>query len=212
MILQNLKTGTSALITKYNTTFHQVVITYDCGGESQGSTETILDILEKHNIKATFFLTGQWIEKYPLLAKRIAEENHEIGNHSYSHPDFTQLTEEEMIKEVSQTEEMIKKVTGIDPKPIIRLPYGAFNDKVLQVVGSIGYLYSIQWSIDPRDWELPPADNIANIILDNITNGDIILLHNHGVSTALASDIFIPRLKEQNYEFMTVGNMITEYR
>lgn len=206
--LQDLKIAQASIITKYHTTLPQVIITYDCGGDSEGATAAILDVLKKHEVNATFFLTGQWVERYPLLAKRIAQENHEIGNHSYSHPDFTQLTEDEIIKEVRQSELIIKEVTGIDSKPIIRLPYGSFNNEALKIVGSMGYLYSIQWSIDPKDWELPPAENIVNIILEHISNGAIILLHNHGISTATASDIFIPRLKEQNYRFMTVGNLI----
>lgn len=209
MILQNInEIYLSSVIAKCNTNSKKVVITYDCGEESEGATSSILAVLERHNVKATFFLTGKWIEKYSSLANRIVEENHEIGNHSYSHPDFTKITEAEMVEEITKAEETIKKIIGVDPKPIIRLPYGSVNTKALRVVRALGYQNTIQWSIDPREWELPPSSIIVNSVLNNISNGDIILLHNHGVNTAVASDIFIPRLKKQEYEFLTVGGLI----
>ncbi len=116
------------------------------------------------------------------------------------------LAEDEIINEISKTEYIIQNIIGVDPKPIIRFPYGSFNTTVLKVAGSMGYMYSILWSIDPRDWELPPSDTIVKRILNHISNGAIILLHNHGAGTAAAFDIFIPALKEQQYEFITVGS------
>ncbi|WP_051280238.1 polysaccharide deacetylase family protein [Anaerovorax odorimutans] len=212
MILKNSNNNNlSLLIAKGNTMSKKLTITYDCGGESEGSTSYILDVLKKHDIKATFFLSGEWIESYPFLAKRIAEEKHEIGNHSYSHPDFTKLSENEIIKEINKAENIIKETIGINPKPIFRFPFGSYNNNVLQLVGSLGYIYSIQWSIDPKDWKLPPSNKIVDNIIKKVSNDDIILLHNHGESTAAASDIFIPLLKEKDFQFITIGDMIKNF-
>ncbi|MFD3158063.1 polysaccharide deacetylase family protein [Haloimpatiens sp. FM7330] len=212
MLLKNSHKSnlSSSVILKYPTKSKKIALTYDCGGKGKGATLEILNVLKKHNIKATFFITGQWAECYPWLVKKIVDENHEIGNHSYSHRDFTKLTRDEIIKEVTITERLIKNITNISPKPLIRCPYGSFNNEVLKILGLMGYKYTIQWTIDPRDWELPPSDVIVDRILSSIVNGSIILMHNHSQATASACNTFIPKLKKHDFKFITISK-ITNY-
>lgn len=198
----------SAVVSRYSENSKFITVTYDCGKDGESPTYDILAVLNKHQVKATFFVTGKWVEKYPLLAKTIIAEGHEIGNHSYSHPDFTKLTPAEISDEVCRAENIIKSTVGVDPKPLIRQPFGHFSAKVLEVIGLLGYKYSIHWTVDPRDWELPPANVIVSRILDNISNGAIILLHNHSQATASASDIFIPELKKRGLGFTTISKAL----
>lgn len=201
----------STVVTRYPGNSKMISLTYDCGKDGESPTYDILAVLNKHQVKATFFVTGKWVEDSPYLAKSIVAEGHELGNHSYSHPDFTKLTPAEISDEVSRAENIIKSTAGIDPKPLIRHPFGLFNPQVLEVVGLLGYKYSIHWTVDPRDWEQPPAGIIANRVLANVGNGALILLHNHSQATALASDILLPELKKRGFTFVSVGKALGTY-
>lgn len=199
--------NTSRLIAKGNPYNKQIAFTYDCGFE-YGSTPQILNILNKHGVKATFFITGSWAEKFPQLAKRIAYEGHEVGNHSYNHPDMRKIPYFKIKESIIKTEEIIKKTININPRPLFREPYGAFNDRVLRAVGEAGYRYSIYWSIDTLDWQQPQPQVIVNRILNKVTDGDIVLMHVHGKSTAAASDAAIKILKESGYKFVTISQLL----
>ncbi|MEH7073304.1 polysaccharide deacetylase family protein [Neobacillus drentensis] len=164
--------------------------------------------MKKHNVKATFFLTGKWVEKYPNLAKRIAEEGHEIGNHSYSHPDAVKITTNAFKQDIIKAEEAIKAVTGKSPQPFFRFPFGAYNSTTLKTVGSAGYPYSIQWSLDTIDWKQPATDVIISRIKNGASNGDIILMHIGGINTPEAVDKVIPWLKDQGYQLVPLSILL----
>lgn len=185
----------------------QVALTYDAGDEA-GATETLLDILSKHQVNSTFFLTGQWVEKNPMLAKRLVEEGHEIGNHSYDHPDFTKLTDKQIRSQVKRCEKTIMRIIGKSCRPLFRPPYGEWNKQVLKSVGASGYKYCVHWSIDTVDWKLKGVQNILDRILKNIKHNDIVLMHLQYLETAQATDIVIPLLKEQQFELVTVGELL----
>lgn len=206
---KNIKIASSdsLLIINGNTTKKQIAFTYDSGFEDT-ETSVILDILKKHKIKCTFFLTGFWVEKFPNLAKRIASEGHEIGNHSYKHPDMVKISHDQIIKSITDGENVIKKVIGINPRPLFREPYGSWNKNVLKAVGEAGYRYSIYWSLDTIDWQLPPTQVIVNRILKKAKNGDIVLMHVAGSNTAAATDIAIENLKARGFEFVTVSELL----
>src|SRR3954468_19968970 len=97
-----------------------------------------LDVLKKHNVKATFFLTGKWVEKFPDYAKKIANAGHEIGNHSYSHPDAVNISSSKLIQEIKQAEQIIKTASGTSPQPYFRFPYESYNQSALNAVGEAG--------------------------------------------------------------------------
>lgn len=201
------KQKSSLLIQKGVTNKPYIALTYDAG-DGAAATLQILDILEKHNIKATFFLTGEWSEKYPDIGKRIVDLGHEIGNHTFSHPDLTQMSKSEIVNEVIKTENAIKRLANADCKPLFRPPFGAWNQEVLEVVGEIGYTYSIYWSIDTIDWKEPDADVIVSRVMENVKSDEIILMHLEYFNTAKATEMMIPKLKDLGYQFVCVSELL----
>lgn len=185
---------------------NQVALTYDAGSGADGA-EAILDMLKKHNLKVTFFLTGKWVEKYPDLAKRIADEGHEIGNHTYSHPDLTKIPDDEVLKQLADAEAAIRKVTGKESRPLFREPYGAFNEHERRLVRQAGYSYSIYWDVDTLDWQFPGVETLVSRIM-KATGGSIVLMHMNVVDTATASDQAIPQLQAKGYSIVKVSELL----
>lgn len=109
-------------------------------------TATLIDILGKYNIKATFFVVGDWVDKYPESVKQLADAGHEIMNHSNTHPHMTQLSADKMLSEVNSCSDKIEKITGVRPT-LFRAPYGDYDDKVITTLRDGGY-YTIQWDVD----------------------------------------------------------------
>lgn len=206
MNLLNIDKSPSRLIIKGNTTKKEIAFTYDSGLDDL-ETAKILDVLKKHQIRCTFFITGLCALKFPDLAKRIAAECHEIGNHSFDHPDMRYISYKEMIKTIMEGEEAIQCITGVKTD-LFRHPYGHWNNEVLKAVGEAGYKYSIYWSIDTLDWKLPPMQSIVNTILKNAANGDIVLMHVAGNNTAAATDRAVENLKARGFKFVTVSELI----
>ncbi|MGM0878468.1 MAG: polysaccharide deacetylase family protein [Bacillota bacterium] len=190
-----------------NKHYKKIALTFDGGGDADGA-KAILDVLKKHHITSTFFLTGQWVEKFLNLAKSIVNDGHEIGNHTYSHPDLTTLSRKDIINEVTLGQQIIKQVLGKDTKPLFRQPYGHGNKEVLRATKLAGFDYSIHWSLDTLDWKQPSVEFITQRILNNITNGDIILMHLGGRQTGSALEIAIPELKYRGFDLVTVTNLL----
>jgi peptidoglycan/xylan/chitin deacetylase (PgdA/CDA1 family) len=199
-------TAASVIISHGNLHKKEIAMTFDAGSDAIGIG--ILDVLKKHEIKATFFLTGSWAAKFPNYAKRIADEGHEIGNHTYSHPDAAKTNTNIFIEDMIKAEEAIKNATGISPRPLFRFPYGSSTTSALKELGESGYPYSIHWSLDTIDWQQPSVDVIISRIETSASNGDIILMHIGGINTAEAVDKVIPILKAMGYELVTVGELL----
>jgi peptidoglycan/xylan/chitin deacetylase (PgdA/CDA1 family) len=199
----------SKLIIRGDENHKQIVFSYDAGF-NDNETSQILYILKKYNVKATFFLTGLWVEKFPQLARLIAYEGHEIGNHSYDHPDMVTLSHDEIVKNILKGGEVIKRITGVDPCPLFREPFGSWNKKVFKAVGAAGYKYSIYWSIDTIDWQHPSTRVMVNRILRKAKGGEIVLMHIDGNHTAEVSDIAIRNLKAAGFKFLTVGELLEQ--
>lgn len=183
-----------------------VALTYDAGSGADGAA-AILDMLQKHELKTTFFLTGKWVEKFPDLARRIADEGHEIGNHTYSHPDLTKIPDDEVLTQLKDGEEAILQATGKDPRPLFREPYGAFNEHERKLVRQSGYSYSIYWDVDTLDWQFPGVDTLVSRIM-KAQGGAVVLMHMNVADTAVASDQAITMLKEKGYELVTVSKLL----
>jgi len=196
----------SVLIAHGNTDKKQIAFTYDCGLEDS-ETAAILDVLHKHHIKCTFFITGLWARKFSELTLRMAAEGHEIGNHSFAHPDMTKISYVAMLKTIKEGEEAILSVSGIKTE-LFRHPFGHWNDEVLKAVGEAGYKHSIYWSIDTLDWQLPSMQTIVNRILKDAANGDIALLHVAGNNTAAATDKAVENLKARGFKFVTISEIL----
>ena len=162
----------------------KVALTFDAGSDDKG-VNGILEQLKKHNVQATFFLTGQFCEKFPEAAKRIADAGMEIGNHSYSHPDFTKLDNDKIREQLEKTDTIIQKTCGKSTKPLFRFPFGARDKRTCTTVTEAGY-QSIYWSVDSLDSMKPKksVEFLAERVIKRLKDGGISLMH---VSTEEAS-------------------------
>lgn len=173
-------------------------------GDNQ--TPVLLNILRRNNIRATFFLSGIWLENFPQLAQNIAAAGHEIGNHSYTHPHLPQLTLDEVRNQLTRTGTIIRNVTGRAPY-LFRPPFGEYNQGIVNTAASLGYL-TIMWTIDSLDWQNPGVSAIVNRVVNNIRTGAIILMHQAAPQTPQALQTIIDRLKNQGYTFGTVTQVL----
>lgn len=177
-----------------------VALTFDDGPSS--FTDRLLDCLVKNNAKATFFFVGEEVEHFPETAKRIADLGFEMGNHTYSHEDLTSLTAEEIQYQISATEQAIHSATGQN-STLLRPPYGSINSSVSALISKPAIL----WSIDTLDWESRDPQKITEVVLNEVENGSIILMHDIFSSSVDAAEIFIPELIKQGYSFVTVQEL-----
>lgn len=185
----------------------QVSLTFDAAWGNE-DTDIILDILKKHNLHVTFFMTGGWMEKYPEDVKKIYEAGHDVGNHSETHRNMSQLSVKEQKEEIMIPHQRIKEQLGIDMN-LFRMPYGDYNNEVVLTVRESGY-EPIQWSVDSLDWKDYGADSIVNTVLnhESLTNGAIILCHNGAKYTKDALERLIVGLEEKGYEIVPVSKLI----
>lgn len=200
------------IIKKGNENEKIIALTFD-DGPDEIFTPQILDILKKYNIKATFFVMGQKVGYNPEIVKRQHEEGHEIGNHTFTHINVSKRGYSEIEKEINDTQEAIKNITGKEPN-IFRPPYRAISKSMCSIVKDKN-MNIILWSnLDPRDWSNPGAYSISNTILTKAGNGSIILLHDYNTirnsksQTVQALDVFLPQLIEKGYKFVTVSELI----
>lgn len=205
--VSNKNIALSNLILRGPKTDNHIALTFDGGGNEYGTAQ-ILNILMKYNIHSTFFLTGQWVEAYPGLARQIILEGHEIGNHTYDHTDLTTLQEEQIIRQIILCEQAIRRITGKSVHLFFRQPYGHGDEKVLAATKRAGFDYTIQWSLDTLDWKNPPAHSIVSTILDNVRYGDILLMHLGAHHTAEALEIVAPSLLNRGIQMVTVSKLL----
>ncbi|SFC73710.1 Peptidoglycan/xylan/chitin deacetylase, PgdA/CDA1 family, partial [Alkalibacterium subtropicum] len=196
-------------ISRGNTTEKVVALTFDDGADGT-NINTILQILSTHNVTATFFLTGSGANHHPQAIRNISNQGHQLGNHSYSHPYFTQISAAETVSQLQRAEDTIRQITGRSTKPIFRPPYGAYNSTVLQRVGDAGYPYSIMWTIDTIDWTGNSSSDIVSRVMNRIVPGAIVLMHTGaGASgTPGALPTMITRLKNAGYRFVTINQLL----
>ena len=186
----------------------KIALTFDDGPHPR-YTERILNILDKYNVKATFFVIGVNIRNYPEPLKKIYEAGHEIGNHTFAHDNNNDLNAENAIFEMKKCDEIIYENLGIRPK-LFRPPRGACNDSVVDAAKSLGYSV-VLWSIDTLDWKGTSSKCIADNVNSSVQGGDIILMHDYTSlknTTCDALEILIPRLLTLGYEFVTVSELI----
>lgn len=169
-------------------------------------TEQLIEILDEYNVKATFFVVGGWVDKYPESVKALHDAGHEIMNHSDTHPHMTQISPEKMTEEANQCSEKIEKVTGV--KPILfRPPYGDYNDQVVDTMRKSG-LYTIQWDVDSLDWKDLSADEICNRVISKTKPGSIILFHNAAKNTPEALPTILEKLNNEGFELVPISELI----
>lgn len=169
-------------------------------------TKGLLQILKEHNIKATFFLTGIWVEKYPEMVKEIAKAGHELGNHSSTHPHCAALSKEALEKELQDNEAMIQKLTGVRTR-LFRPPFGEYSNQVLQTARGLGYEV-IQWSVDSLDWQEVGTEAVVDRVLKNAQPGAIVLFHNNAKYTPEALPVILKNLQEQGYKIVPISELL----
>ena len=183
---------------------NKVAITFDDGPNPEYTVE-LLEGLQKRGVKATFFVLGAEVEKYPDIVKIIDDGGHLIGVHSYEHVNFGQIGDEAAIEQIEKTQEAIHNVTG-KYAGYIRPPYGCWK-KSLDVEVP---LIEVLWDIDPLDWATKDADTVVQRILKGVPEGSIILLHDASQSSVQAAFSVIDILQQENYEFVTVEDLLLE--
>jgi peptidoglycan/xylan/chitin deacetylase (PgdA/CDA1 family) len=178
-----------------------VYLSFDDGPDPR-YTPQVLDLLDRHQVKATFFQLGGSIARHPDLTRRAHEAGHSIQNHSWSHPDLRGLSTDRVRTEVTSTDEKIREHTGYTPR-CLRPPYGATNARVKSVAAALGKKVRL-WTIDTEDWRNPDAGRIARHVLANVQPGSIVLMHDGGgdrSETVAALPTIIDALKERGYAF-----------
>lgn len=205
--VSNTVNGRELPIYSVETEEKKVALSFDAAWGNE-DTQQILDILEKQDVHVTFFMTGQWVEKFPEDVKKIYEAGHDLGNHSATHPNMSQLSSEQCQEELQKVHTKVKELTGVDMN-LFRPPYGDYNDTVIQSATACGY-YTIQWDVDSLDWKDYGVDSIIDTVVNhkNLQNGSIILCHNGAKYTAAALESLIIGLKEKGYEIVPVSELI----
>ncbi|MBT2682984.1 polysaccharide deacetylase family protein [Bacillus sp. ISL-37] len=169
----------------------------------------MLATLKKHNVTASFFLEGRWVKNNPGMAKMIADAGHEIGNHSFTHPNMKQLSAPKINEEIRKTNEVIDAVTGVKTKWFAP-PSGYYKDEVVEIAAA-HKLGTVMWSVDTIDWQKPSPEKLINRVMGKIHNGAMILMH-PTESTAASLDQLITQIKDKDLQIGTVSNMLSENR
>lgn len=180
----------------------RIAITFDDGPSSQ-CTGRLLDGLKERDVKATFFLIGENAKENPELVKRLDEEGHLIGNHTYHHVEITQVSDEEAKKEILDTNEVITSITG-KPVEYMRPPFGLWQHNLEMEIEVL----PVMWTIDPLDWTTENVDEIVNKVVTEAEENDIILLHDCYDSSVDAALRIIDILQKKEFEFVTVEQLI----
>lgn len=168
--------------------------------------DSILETLGKNNVKITFFMVGEWIDKYPEEVKKIYEAGHEIANHGNNHKHVNNLTYEENVQEIKLANEKIKSITGKDNK-IYRTPYGEYNNTAIKAARDSDMI-TIQWSLDTLDYTGLTGEEMWKRLEGKLKSGDIILSHNGTEHTAGSLDMLIKNIKEEGFEIVKVSDLI----
>lgn len=185
-----------------------IYLTFDEGYEN-GYTSEILDILKENDVKAAFFVTKSYIKSCPDLVKRMVEEGHIVGNHSVTHPDLTELTDEEVLFEINDCADYFYEVTGTEMPKFFRPPQGVYSIRTLELTQSAGYK-TIFWSYAYKDWDTsdqPGAQAAYDMFVENHHNGGIYLLHAVSQSNTEALDAIIKTMKDFGFTFKTLYDL-----
>lgn len=186
-----------------------IYLTFDCGFEN-GNTEPILDALKKHNAPATFFIVGNYLETSPELVQRMLDEGHTVGNHTYHHPDITQIsTKETFRKELEELETLFKEITGQEMTKFYRPPQGKYNKANLQMASDLGYC-TFFWSLAYVDWyqdNQPTREEAFSKLLSRIHPGAVVLLHNTSDTNGEIIDELLTKWEEMGYHFEDLGKL-----
>ncbi len=182
-----------------------ISISFDAAWGNE-DTQTLIDILEKYGVKTTFFVVGDWVDKYPESVRALSDKGHEIMSHSLDHAHFSQLSTEEIRSNVTACSDKIEKITGKAPI-LFRCPYGEYDDHVITTLNDMG-IYPIQWSVDSLDWKEIPAQEIQERVLSQVESGSIVLFHNAAKHTPEALPGILEQLQADGYTIVPISELI----
>lgn len=194
-----------------NSPIKRIALTFDDGPHPR-QTAQIMDVLDKYDIKATFFVIGINVKTYPGIVGEELKRGHEVGNHTYTHPHAANLGREALEAQILDCEKAVFSQTG-QAIHLFRPPEGAINSELRQAIHENGYT-NVLWTLDTRDWAHTPPEQIAAMITENAKNSDIILMHDYigaNSPTVKALELFIPILLEQGFTFVTISELL-KYR
>ncbi|EGL83921.1 delta-lactam-biosynthetic de-N-acetylase [Caldalkalibacillus thermarum TA2.A1] len=205
------------LLAKYDafylgdTSKREIYLTFDNGYEN-GYTARILDVLKEKQVPAAFFVTGHYLKDQPDLVKRMVEEGHIVGNHSWSHPDLTQVSDDRLIKELVRVEGEFMRITGVKGMSYLRPPRGIFSERTLALSQKLGYR-NVFWSLAFVDWQIDRQRGwryAYDNIMDQIHPGAVVLLHTVSRDNAEALPRVIDDLRAQGYEFKSLDDLVMD--
>ena len=182
-----------------------VSLTFDAAWGNE-DTQQLIDILGHYNVKATFFVVGDWATKYPESVKALSDAGHEVMSHSDKHKHMTQLSADEIVADITACCDKISAVTGVTPT-LFRAPYGEYDDKVVTTLRKMG-MYTIQWDVDSLDWKELSAAEIHERVMSRVAPGSIVLFHNAALHTPEALPGIIEALQADGYSVMPVSELI----
>ena len=195
----------------------RIALTYD-DGPNDPHTLKLLDVLAKHDVRATFFMIGQFVRERPDIARAVAEAGHVVGNHTFTHPVLTFKSSAETRSQLVDCRQALDDTIG-NHSQLFRPPFGARRPATLQIARTLG-LETVMWSVTGYDWNAPLAAVIEKKVIRQVHGGDVVLLHDGGhrgmgadrAQTVIATDSLIRRYKDQGYEFVTVEQMMAQSR
>lgn len=190
-----------------DTSEKKIALSFDAAWGNEDTTK-ILEILQKHDVHVTFFMTGGWVESYPDDVKAILAAGHDLGNHSENHKNMSQISDEEKKEELMKVHTKVQELTGYEMF-LFRPPYGDYDNAVVKTAKDCGY-FTIQWDVDSLDWKDYGVDSIIKTVTQHkhLGNGSIILCHNGAKFTAQALDTLIATLKNEGYSFVPISELI----
>lgn len=207
--------ATPEFLKQYNAYFcgnsedKKIYLTFDCGYEN-GYTPAILDALEKHNVKATFFVVGNYLETSPDLVKRMVEEGHIVGNHTYHHPDMSQISDPASFQEeITSLEKKYQEITGLEMQKFYRPPQGKYSESNLKMAQELGY-QTVFWSLAYVDWyvdQQPTQEEAYAKLLPRIHPGAVVLLHSTSKTNAEILDDLLTKWEQEGYTFGTLNEL-----
>lgn len=188
-----------------------IALTFD-DGPDLNKTPEILSLLKKYQAKATFFVVGNRVEKFPEIVKQAFLDGHEIGNHSFDHVSFENISRTKLLNELTRTQDTIYLAIGQKPT-LFRPPGGSYNESAVNICKDNQLLMVLwSWDQDTKDWTTPGVNKIVNKVLNNVDNGDIVLMHDYvynSTQTVDALKIILPELIKRGYSFVTVSDLLS---
>ncbi len=182
-----------------------VALSFDAAWGNE-DTQLLIDILGKYKVSSTFFVVGDWVDKYPDSVKALSDAGHEVMNHSSNHAHFSKLSEAEIVSDITACNEKIAAVTGVTPM-LFRCPYGEYDDHVISSINSMG-MTAVQWDVDSLDWKGISADEIERRVLDKVKPGSIVLFHNAAENTPEALPTIIESLLADGYTIVPISKIL----